>query len=89
MSNREEFNQRYERLLKYSGVKPQHTNPASPYENGDAEQSHHRLEKAVNQTLLLRGSRDFRDMEEYAQFLQARFAQRNAGRRSVWAKSRP
>src|SRR5437588_3326042 len=39
MSNREEFNQRYEGLMKYYGVKPQHTNPASPNENGDAEQS--------------------------------------------------
>jgi hypothetical protein len=34
MSNREEFNQRYERLMKYYGVKPQHTNPAGPNENG-------------------------------------------------------
>lgn len=81
MSNREEFNRRYEALLRYYGVKPQHTNPASPNENGDAEQSHHRLKRAVDQALLLRGSRDFSDRGEYVKFLQNLFAQRNAGRR--------
>jgi hypothetical protein len=30
MSNLEEFNQRYEAVMRYYGVKPQHTNPASP-----------------------------------------------------------
>jgi hypothetical protein len=40
MSNLEEFNRRYEGVMRYYGVKPQHTNPASPNENGDCEQSH-------------------------------------------------
>jgi hypothetical protein len=81
MSNPAEFNQRYEGVMKYYGVKPQHTNPVSPNENGDAEQSHYRFKRAVEQTLLLRGSRDFGSLIEYAQFLKALFAQRNAGRR--------
>jgi hypothetical protein len=81
MSNRDEFNWRYEALLKYYGVKPQRTNASSPHENGDAEQSHHRFKRAVEQALLLRGSRDFADQAEYAKFLQDLFAQRNAGRR--------
>jgi len=59
MSHPEEFNRRYEGLMKYYGVKPRHTNPASPNENGDVEQSHHRFKRAVEQALLLRGSRDF------------------------------
>jgi len=81
MSNLEEFNQRYEGLMRYYGVKPQHTNPASPNENGDAEQSHHRFKRAVEQALLLRGSREFGSLAEYAQFLKDLFAQRNACRR--------
>ncbi|HEY7387892.1 MAG TPA: IS21 family transposase [Bryobacteraceae bacterium] len=81
MSNREEFNHRYEALLRYYGVKPQRTNPSSPHENGDAEQSHHRFKRAVDQALLLRGSREFADRAEYARFLHELFAQRNAGRR--------
>ena len=57
MSNLEEFNRRYESVMRYYGVKPRHTNPASPNENGDCEQSHHRLnrlKRAVEQALLLR-----------------------------------
>src|ERR1700738_2762556 len=86
MSNLEEFNQRYEGVMRYYGVKPQHTNPASPNENGDVEQSHHRFKRAVEQALLLRGSRDFGGMTEYAQFLKDLFAQRNAGRRARLAE---
>ena len=86
MSKLEEFNRRYEGLMKYYGVKPQHTNPASPHENGDAEQSHHRFKRAVDQALLLRGSRDFYGLEEYARFLHDLFVQRNAGRRQRLAE---
>lgn len=86
MSNPEEFNRRYEAVMRYYGVKPRHTNAASPNENGDAEQSHHRFKRAVDQALMLRGSRDFAGMAEYAQFLQGLFAQRNAGRRQRLAK---
>jgi hypothetical protein len=86
MSNLEEFNRRYEGVMRYYGVKPQHTNPASPNENGDCEQSHHRFKRAAEQALLLRGSRDFQSMAEYAQFLKDLFAQRNAGRRARLAE---
>jgi hypothetical protein len=86
MNNLEEFNQRYEGLMKYYGVKPRHTNPDSPNENGDAEQSHHRLKRAVEQSLLLRGSRDFGSMADYSQFLKDLLVQRNAGRRTRLAE---
>jgi hypothetical protein len=86
MSNLEEFNQRYEAVMKYYGVKPQHTNPASGNENGDVEQSHHRFKKAVDQALMLRGSRDFASVEEYAKFLKDLLTQRNAGRRQRLAE---
>jgi hypothetical protein len=86
MSNLEEFNRRYEAVMKYYGVKPVHTNPASPQENGDAEQSHHRFKKAVDQALMLRGSRDFSSIAEYARFLKDLFAQRNAGHRQRLAE---
>ena len=86
MSNLEEFNRRYEAVMRYYGVKPRHTNPASPNENGDCEQSHHRFKRAVEQAVLLRGSRDFGSLGEYAQFLKDLFAQRNAGRRARLAE---
>ena len=37
MSNPEKFNCRYEGLMRYYGVEPQHTNPARPHESGDAD----------------------------------------------------
>jgi len=40
----------------------------------------------VEQALLLRGSRDFGSLAEYAQFLKGLFAQRNAGRRARLAE---
>src|SRR5450755_2772577 len=81
MSQKEEFNRRYAGVMRYYGVQPRHTNPVSPHENGDVEQSHHRFKRGVEQALLLRGSRDFGGLAEYAQFLKDLSAQRNAGRR--------
>ncbi len=39
-------------------------------ENGDVEQSHHRFKRALDQALMLRGSRDFESRETYVAFLQ-------------------
>jgi hypothetical protein len=44
------------------------------------EQRNYRFKKAVDQTLLLRGSRDFEDRGAYEFFLHKLFAQLNAGR---------
>ena len=79
--NPEEFTQRYNALLRHYGLTGRKTQPSSPHENGDVEQRHHRLKRAVEQSLLLRGSRDFSSREEYVEFLQKLFAQLNSGRR--------
>jgi hypothetical protein len=79
--NPEEFTARYQGLLDHYGLGGRKTNPASPHENGDIEQRHHRFKKAVDQALLLRGSRDFCSREEYEDFLRKMFAQLNQGRR--------
>lgn len=76
----EEFTRSYQNLLDHYGIKGCKTNPASPHENGDVEQSHYRFKKAVDQALLLRGYRDFNDRNEYEQFLYKLFKQLNAGR---------
>jgi hypothetical protein len=82
MSNREEFTERYQGLLKHYELKGQHTNPGQAHENGDSEQSQHRFKRAVEQALLLRGSREFVSMGDYEGFLRGVFAQLNAGRRA-------
>jgi hypothetical protein len=45
------------------------------------EQRHHRLKRALDQALLLRGNRDFASRQDYAAFLKKLFTQLNAGRR--------
>jgi hypothetical protein len=55
----EVFKQRYQALLRHYGLWGQAINARQAHENGDAEQSHHRLKRRLEQELLLRGSRDF------------------------------
>ena len=76
----EAFTSRYQALLAHYGLKGQHTQPRKPNENGDIEQRHHRFKEALDQRLMLRGSRDFEDREAYEKFLRALFAELNAGR---------
>ena len=76
----DDFTQRYQDLLDHYKLGGRKTNPKSPHENGDVEQRHHRFKKAVEQSLLLRGSRDFTDRMEYEQFLGKLFNQLNVGR---------
>jgi hypothetical protein len=77
----ESFTRRYQGLLAHYGMRGEAIHPGRAHENGDVEQSHHRFKVALDQALMLRGSRDFESREAYARFLQALFAQKNAGRR--------
>jgi hypothetical protein len=82
VENPEEFTRRYRGLLDHYGIKPHATNPASPNENGDVESLHRNFKRAVDQTLMMRGSRDFASRADYEAFLKATFTQLNAGRRA-------
>jgi hypothetical protein len=77
----ETFTDRYQALLAHYGLEGERIQPGKAHENGDIEQRHHRFKVALEQALLLRGSRDFASREEYDQFLRKLFAQLNAGRR--------
>jgi len=76
----EEFTLRYQELVDHYGTTACKTNPNSPNENGDVEQRNYRFKKAVDQALLLRGSRNFDDRTSYEEFLHKLFIQLNAGR---------
>lgn len=76
-----EFTRRYQALLRHYRLKGQKIQTGKGNENGDVEQRHHRLKRAVKQSLLLRGSHDFSDREDYEAFLRQLFSQLNAGRR--------
>jgi hypothetical protein len=79
--NPAEFTARYEALLRHYRLEGQKTNPASPHENGDAEERHRRFKSAVDQALMLRGNRDFDSRTEYEGFLRKVLAQLNRLRR--------
>lgn len=78
---RQSFTERYEALLKHYALTGRRTQPASPHENGDVEQRNYRLKRAVEQALLLRGSRDFKSHEEYEHFLSKLFDKINSLRK--------
>ncbi|MFH1761661.1 MAG: IS21 family transposase [bacterium] len=78
--NPEKFTKDYKGLLDHYGIEPERINAGKANENGDAEQSHHRFKQAVDQALMLRGSRDFETRVEYDNFLAGLFDQLNAGR---------
>jgi len=79
--NPEEFTARYRGLLKHYKLKGEKIRTGKANENGDVEQRHYRFKRALNQALLLRGSRDFNSREDYERFIQTLFEQLNAGRR--------
>jgi len=81
MSNEKEFTARYDALLRHYRLEGQKIQAGKANENGDVEQRHHRLKRAVEQTLLLRGSHDFSSVEEYKEFLRLLLVRLNAGRR--------
>ena len=80
MANPKKFTARYLALMQHYNIKGKKTNPSSPHENGDIEQRHNRFKRAVEQTLLLRGSRDFESREDYDDFLNKLYDQLNQGR---------
>lgn len=81
-----EFTDRYAALLRHYGLEGKMIQPRKANENGDVEQSHHRFKRAVDQALMLRGSRDFAVREAYETFLDKLFGQRNANRRDKLAE---
>lgn len=80
LSGKDEFTKRYNGLLKHYGVVGEKTQVGKGNENGDAEQSHYRIKQAIDQALMLRGSRDFEDRASYELFLREALVLRNAGR---------
>lgn len=80
-SETEMFTRRYKSLLTHYGLEGQAIQPRRPNENGDVEQSHHRFKQAVDQALMLRGSRDFAGRGDYQTFLKKLMAGRNVNRK--------
>jgi len=81
-SDRPTFQRRYQALLEHYGLQGQSINPTKSHENGDVEQSHWQFKRALDQALMLRGSRDFTSRPAYEAFVRQLFVQRNRGRQA-------
>jgi len=77
----EMFTRRYHALMAHYGLEAQAIQPRQANENGDVEQSHYRFKQAVDQALMLRGSREFASRGDYQTFLKKLMAGRNANRK--------
>jgi len=78
--SKREYTDGYLHLLGHYGLKPRTTNLKSPQENGDVESCHGWTKRAIEQHLLLRGSRDFDSLDEYESFLLEVMERRNRSR---------
>jgi hypothetical protein len=81
-----EFTRAYEALLRHYRINGQKTQAGQANENGDVEQRHYRFKQAVDQALMLRGSRDFISVAAYQVFLQKLFKRLNAGRQDRYVE---
>ena len=69
----EAFTARYRGLLGHYDLKGRRIQVGKANENGDVELRRRRLKEALDQALMLRGSRDFKDRCSYEDFINALF----------------
>ncbi len=79
-SDQEEWTARYQALMAHYSMQPIWNNTAIAQENGDGEQSHRQLKRAMDQALRVRGSREFASRAAYEHFLQNLLHKRNQTR---------
>jgi transposase len=86
MGSQREFTERWQLVMKHYQIRPTTNNPGVSHENGSIEKSHDTLKNAVDQALMLRGSRDFSNQNEYMKFVQDIVDGRNAYRLAQFEK---
>jgi hypothetical protein len=86
LTEQAEFQKNYQTLPRHYGLEGKKIQTGQPNENGDIEQRHYRFRRALEQALLLRGSRDFASVEEYGACLGRLFEQLNSGRKARLAE---
>ncbi|MFK7973892.1 MAG: IS21 family transposase [Rickettsiaceae bacterium] len=77
------FTERWQEFMKHYGVVPTCNNPGKGHENGSVEKSHDLLKKAIDQELLLRGTRNFNSQTEYEDFVKTIVSGRNKARSAL------
>ena len=85
----EDLTQRYQALVRHYAVTPTRNNLGVAHENGSIEGPHGHLKRALEDALLLRGSRDFADLDAYRRFVDEIVGHRNAHNRKRIELERP
>jgi transposase InsO family protein len=73
----DDLTRRYEAFCAHYGMTPTRNNAGVAHENGSIESSHGHLKKAIEDALLLRGSRDFDDLVDWRRFVDEVVGYRN------------
>ena len=71
---------RYEAFCTHYGMLASRNNPGEAHENGAVEAHNNHLKVALDQALILRGSRDFAELAEWRRFVDELVARRNRRR---------
>jgi len=79
----DDLTRRYEALCAHYRMTPTRNNAGLAHENGAIESPHGHLKKALADQLLLRGSRDFADLDAYRLFVDEVVGRHNARRRKL------
>jgi hypothetical protein len=77
----DDLTRRYEELCAHYGMTPSRNNPGLAHENGAIESAHGHLKKAIEDELLLRGSREFAELAAYRSLIDEVVGRRNARNR--------
>src|SRR5258708_9278407 len=75
--------------MRHYEMTPTRNNRGVAHENGSIESSHGHLKKALQDALLLRGSRDFDHLDGYRRFVDEIVGRRNANNRKRIELERP
>lgn len=74
------FNAEYAAMMRHFGMEPRTTAVGAKEQNGDVEAGNGALKRRLEQALLVRGSRDFADQDEYERFIAGVVRKANAAR---------
>jgi len=85
----EDLTQRYQGLMRHYEMEPSRNNPGVAHENGSIESPHGHLKRALEDALLLRGSRDFDTLDAYRRFIDEIIGRQNAHNRKRIELERP
>ncbi|MGE0769922.1 MAG: IS21 family transposase [Hyphomicrobiaceae bacterium] len=77
----EDLTARYAALMRHYGMAPSRNNAGIAHENGAIESAHGHLKQALEDALLLRGTRDFAGLDAYRGFVDEIVGRRNANSR--------